>query len=101
MIAYYHTGPRDQRLDIGHTVPIGEPWMPGSLCTHLLISLPYAYGPNLEVCAWRSGHARLLSAIPITEAERNLKATAGLEALESLLEARAVNFTDPFRSSVA
>jgi hypothetical protein len=27
MNAYYHCGPSHQRLDVGHTVPIGRPWL--------------------------------------------------------------------------
>src|SRR5687767_12197006 len=30
MVAYYHAGPESQRLDVGHTLPIGEPWLPMS-----------------------------------------------------------------------
>jgi hypothetical protein len=36
MIAYYHAGPPTQRLEFGHTVPIGRPWLPDSACDHLL-----------------------------------------------------------------
>lgn len=100
MAAYYHCGPESQRLDHGHTVPIGEGWTPGSPCDHLLVSLPYAYGPDLEVCAWRGGHARLLALLPITAAERALKQAEGLEALEARLEERAVDFSNPMRESV-
>ncbi|MFH9745106.1 recombinase family protein [Streptomyces anulatus] len=38
MIAYYHCG--GHQLDLEHSMPIGEPWVPGSTCNHLLISLP-------------------------------------------------------------
>jgi hypothetical protein len=31
MLAWFH-GPADQRFDLGHTVPLGEPWTPGSAC---------------------------------------------------------------------
>lgn len=48
MIAYYHCG--GHQLDLEHSMPIGEPWMPGSTCDHLLISLPYLHGPDLEHC---------------------------------------------------
>jgi hypothetical protein len=41
MTAWYHAGPPSQRLDNGHTLPIGEPWLPGSQCDHLQMSLPY------------------------------------------------------------
>jgi hypothetical protein len=28
MTGYYHAGPESQRLDVGHTLPIGEPCWP-------------------------------------------------------------------------
>ena len=40
IVAYYHAGPESQRLDIGHTVPIGAPWVQESSCNHLLVGLP-------------------------------------------------------------
>src|SRR5690349_2812729 len=47
MTAHYHlTG---ATLGVGHTIPIGEPLMPGSVLDHLLVSLPYPFGPELEV----------------------------------------------------
>jgi hypothetical protein len=97
--AYYHAGPSSQRLDIGHTVPIGEPWLPGSACDHLVVSLPYPYGPEFEMCDWEVGHARILWLLPITEAERDFKAANGLEALEQRLEAARIDFWDPARPS--
>ena len=100
MITYYHAGPLHQRLDLGHTLPIGEPWTPRSSCTHLLIALPYAYGPELEICAWSHGHARILAAQPITEAERAFKVAHGVEALEQRLEGAQASFADPNRPSV-
>lgn len=100
MNAYYHAGQESQRLDIGHTVPIGESWVAGGELDHLLVSLPYAYGPDLEQLRWNTGHARLLSLMPITSAERDFKAAHGIEALEQRLEDAAVDFTDPTRGSV-
>lgn len=44
MIASYHCG--GHQLDLGHSMPIGEPWVPGSTCDHLLISLPYPCPPR-------------------------------------------------------
>ena len=90
---------RKHNLDLGHTVPIGEPWTPGSLCEFELISWPYTYGPDLEVYAWNNGHARILSAQPITASEREFN-VSGVEALERRLEDAAVSFADPQRSSV-
>jgi Suppressor of fused protein (SUFU) len=101
MTAYYHAGPLEQRLDVGHTIPIGAPWLDESACDHLLISVPYPYGPDLEVCVWQRGHARLLWLLPITEAERDFRATNGLEALEARFDKQAIEFWDPRRPSVA
>lgn len=101
MLSWYHAGPASQRLDWGHTAPIGEPWMPGSACDHALISLPYAYGPDLERCEFKDGHVRLLAVLPITSAERDLKVTDGIEALEQRLDDTGADFTNPLRPSVA
>jgi hypothetical protein len=100
MTAWYHSGPPTDRLGLGHTLPIGEPWLPGSRCDHLLVSLPYPWGPDLEICDWPGGHIQLLWLLPITRAERDFKAEHGLEALESKLEDAAIIPTDPHRPSV-
>ena len=72
MNAYYHANSDVSfRLDVGHTVPLGEPWLPGSLLDHLLVSQPYPYGPEFEMCHWEGGHARILWLLPITESERD------------------------------
>lgn len=98
--AFYHAGPPSQRLDLGHTVPIGEPWLPNATCDHLFVSLPYPYGPDLEVCEWPGGHARHLWLLPITQAERDFKALNGTEALEQAFDDAAMLPTDPMRPSV-
>jgi Suppressor of fused protein (SUFU) len=100
MTAHNHAGSESQQLDVGHTVPIGQPWVEGSTCDHMLVSPPYPFGPELESCAWSSGHARIMWLLPITKAERDFKVNQGLEALESLLEEVTVEYWDPFRSSV-
>ena len=100
MTAWYHAGPPSQRLDHGHTLPIGEPWLPGSQCDHLLVSLPYPWGPQFEVCHWADGHIRLLWLLPITRSERDYKITHGLEALERRLEQADINPLDPHRPAV-
>jgi hypothetical protein len=100
MTAYYHAGQTPQRLDVGHTVPIGEPWLPGSTCDHLLVSLPYIFGSDFEMCRWRNGHARVLWLLPITSAEREFKIEHGLDALEERFEAESVDYTNPLRGSV-
>ncbi|MFG2045096.1 suppressor of fused domain protein [Dactylosporangium sp. NPDC048998] len=100
MIAYYHAAGHDHALDLGHTVPIGQPWIPGSACDHLLVSLPYPWGPKLETCAVPSGHIRVLWLLPITEAEKTFRHTHGLEALEQRFETAGINPTDSHRTSV-
>lgn len=99
MNAYYHAGPPHQRLDHGHVVPIGRPWFADSSCDRYLISMPYPFGPEFEVCTWDSGHARILWLLPITPAERDLFVNAGLEALETLFDEKEIDFTDPYRPS--
>ncbi|WP_329413568.1 suppressor of fused domain protein [Streptomyces sp. NBC_00704] len=99
MIAYYHcTG---HPLDVEHSMPIGEPWVPGSACDHLLISLPYLHGPDLEHCPLPGGRARILWALPVTGAEIAFRREHGHEALEQLFDEVAIVPTDPFRASVA
>lgn len=99
--AYYHAGPPHQRLDVGHTVPIGRPWLDSSPCDHFLVSLPYPLGRDFEICTWEQGHARILWLLPISETERDFKAIAGMEALETRLEEAEIDFLDPHRPLVA
>ncbi|MBF9071366.1 suppressor of fused domain protein [Streptacidiphilus fuscans] len=96
-IAYYHAG---HHLDLEHSMPIGEPWMPGSSCDHLLISLPYMHGPDLERCPLPNGHARILWALPVTAAEIAYRREHGHEALEQLFDEHEIEPTDPKRASV-
>lgn len=101
MLAYYHAGAEENRLGHGHTVPIGEGWIDGSPLDHVLISLPYPWGADLEICQVEDRLIRVLWALPIHEAERQLKAKEGLEILEQRLEAASINPMDPHRPSVA
>ncbi|MER6672894.1 suppressor of fused domain protein [Streptomyces sp. NPDC000983] len=99
MIVYYHCG--GHPLGLQHSMPIGEPWVPGSTCDHLLISLPYLHGPDLEHCPVPGGHARILWTLPVTTAEIEYRRRHGHEALEQLLDDAGIIPTDPFRASVA
>ncbi|MCX5409721.1 suppressor of fused domain protein [Streptomyces sp. NBC_00335] len=99
MVASYHCG--GHQLDLEHSMPIGEPWVPGSACDHLLISLPYLHGPDLEHCSLPQGHVRILWTLPVTAAEIEFRRSRGHEALERRLDDAGVIPTDPFRSSVA
>ncbi|MFG2754041.1 suppressor of fused domain protein [Streptomyces xanthophaeus] len=98
MTAYYHA---DHRLDLGHSLPIGEPWLAGSHCDHLLISLPYLHGPGLEQCPLQDGHARILWLLPVTAAEMAYRREHGHDALEQLFDEQGMVPTDPRRPSVA
>ena len=100
IVAHYHrTG---QPLGLGHTVNFGRPWLPGSLCDHGLISLPYLDGPALEwlTLAKSDETTRFLWLIPITEAERDFRQRCGLEALEQRFEAASVDYLEPLRPSI-
>ncbi|MEU0898930.1 suppressor of fused domain protein [Streptomyces massasporeus] len=99
LIAYYHCG--GHQLDLEHSMPIGDPWVPGSTCDHLLISLPCLHGPDLEHCAVPGGHARILWTLPVTTAEIEFRRRHGHEALEQLFDEAEIIPTDPFRASVA
>lgn len=100
MTAWYHALGGTHELDLGHTVPIGRPWLPGSHCDHLLVSLPYPWGPELEECELPEGHARVLWLLPITEAEKIYRHRHDLEALEQRLEDAEIIPTDRHRASV-
>lgn len=101
MTAFYHCGgPEPHRLDLGHSLPMGEPWTPGSTCEYLLVSLPYLHGPDLERCALPDGHARLLWLLPVTESEIAFRRKHGTEALEQLFDEAEINPVDPRRPAV-
>jgi hypothetical protein len=96
MAAWYH-GHRG--LGVGHTLPIGQPWLPGSTCEFFLVSLPYPFGPELEVCNLSDWHLQVLWLLPITAAEREFKVREGVEALEQRFDARALEYWAPDRAS--
>jgi hypothetical protein len=82
-------------------VPVGEPWLPGSRCDHLLICLPYPFGPELQTCHVGDRHVDFLWLLPITTGERDFKVANGLEALESRFEQRRLKYWDINRPSLA
>jgi hypothetical protein len=99
MTAFYH---ETEGLGLGHTFPIGEPWLAGSMCDQFLVSLPYPFGPGLEVCesAGLRRLIRFLWLLPITQAEREYSREHGVEALERLFDDHAIEFWEPQRRSV-
>ncbi|MBI5154903.1 suppressor of fused domain protein [Candidatus Poribacteria bacterium] len=99
-VAHYHrTG---VRLDLGHTVNFGRPWIGNSRCSHGLISLPYLDGPPLEWFRTSGGFqvVRCLWLLPITNNELEHMRRHGIESLESLFDASDFNYIDPDRKSV-
>lgn len=95
-VASYHRA--DGQLGLHHTVNFGQPWQPGSACTHGFISLPYLDGPELE---WlEKPEVRFLWLIPVTPAEVKFKKTQGVEALEERFEESQFNYLNPSRPSV-
>ena len=97
MVAWYH---KTRILGLGHTVPIGHPWLPNSLCDQLLVSKPYPFGPELEICNFDGGHVHCFWLLPITATERDFKVANDLEALEQLFDKAAIEFWDESRKSV-
>ena len=97
MTAHYHS---ESRLGLGHTLPIGEPWLEGSLCDCILVSLPYPFGPELEICNTDKGRIRLFWLLPITQAEREFKVQNGPEALEEEFDKHALEYWRIDRASV-
>lgn len=89
-------------LDLGEVLPLGRPWLPGSGADHLLVTLPYPYGPNLERVPLTDTFALAFRwLVPITAAEAALARAEGAEAVERRLEAARADFLDPRRASVA
>jgi hypothetical protein len=99
MVAYFHANP-DFQLSVGRQVDIGRPWMEGSRASHLLVTLPYPYGPRLEHCEVAGEHVQFRWLVPLTPAEARYAAQAGPESLERLLESGDVDVVDPKRRSV-
>ena len=97
MAAWYH---KHEGLGPSHTVPIGEPWLPGSACEFFLVSLPYPFGPKLEVCNSSNRHLRLLWLLPITAAEREFNVKEGVDALERRFDECELEYWVPDRCSV-
>ena len=98
MVAHYHwTG---ERLGVEHLFGIGEPWVEGSTLEHMLVSLPYPYGPDLEVLETPERCVHLLWLQPITAAERTYAKQHGVEALEERFEKAKLKYWHPRRKSV-
>ncbi|WP_329248210.1 suppressor of fused domain protein [Streptomyces sp. NBC_01478] len=99
MVSHYHSF-EAHRLTVGSIVNIGRPWMPDSRMEHLLVSLPYPYGPELEWSPSQAGGARFLWLLPIHKSEVEFIRRETLDEFEGMLDSRAVNVLDPDRNPV-
>jgi hypothetical protein len=66
----------------------------------MLVSLPYPFGPELEICNLNDRHIHLLWLLPITEDERDFKVEHGQEALEQLFDESRLEYWRDDRESV-
>jgi hypothetical protein len=98
-VATVHVDPRT-RLLVGSTIAIGRPWVADSGADHLLVSLPYPYGPQFELCELDDRRVRVLWLVPIHEAEARLVHERGHRALEQLIEEARANVAAAHRRSV-
>lgn len=98
MVANLHADSR-YRLTLGAGVPIGRPWAEGAAADHLLVALPYPFGPVLENCIGGGRHIRFLWLVPITSAEASFMRRDGVDALEQRFEDRGLDMIAPDRAS--
>lgn len=81
-------------------VEIGRPWMGSSNLDHLLVSLPYPYGPQLEKCGDGESAVRVLWLLPIAASEAKFAREHGVESLERKFEEQRINYMAVSRPSV-
>lgn len=99
MLADFHAD-KSYSTDLGSILNIGEAWIERSGCNHLLISVPYPYGPKLEWLKTDDGCVRFLWALPITDREAAFAELHGVEALEQKFDVAKLNYLDVSRPSV-
>lgn len=92
-------GQEQSGLREGSVLPLGRGWMEGSACDHLLVMVPYPYGPGLEHVSCNALRLRILWVCPITAAEARYTEARGLEAIERRFEQARIDFLDPNRRS--
>jgi hypothetical protein len=66
----------------------------------MLVSLPYTFGPELEICNVNGDHIHLFWLLPITQAEREFKVRNGQESLEKEFEKQGLEYWRIDRESV-
>ncbi len=101
MLVNYCCDPATPELNLHSIFDIGRPWIEGSDCDHILVSLPYTLGPRVE---WLSSgpnkKIRVLWALPISAKEASFAKLNGVEALEKKFDSWKINPVDPNRPSV-
>jgi hypothetical protein len=98
MVVNYH---RTEHLGFGHVFSIGEGWLEDSECDHFLVSLPYPFGPEFEICHIAEDvHIRFAWLLPITKAEKDFAVSRSQEELEGKFEEAEIQYSDPKRKSV-
>ena len=97
MVVYFHGV---QELSVGDIVSVGEPWLPGSSCGHLLVSNPYLLADELWKLPLPGRTVHFRWVIPITATERAYATERGLDALEQRFEEAGLEYWDPHRASV-
>jgi hypothetical protein len=97
MVVYFHGV---QALSLGDIVSVGEPWLPGSTCGHLLVSNPYLLADELWTLPLPGRTVNFRWVIPITATERAYATERGLDALEQRFEEAGLEYWDPHRASV-
>jgi len=90
MAAVYHSEPKT-RINIGHIIDIGEPWMKGSQCDHFLVSFPHPFPHELETILINDIYISFWWLLPITIKEADYAKKHGVESLEKLLEKKRVD----------
>ena len=99
MACHFHADER-YRLHLGKIVDIGRPWDDGSQLHHLLVSLPYPYGPRLEHCKVGGSPVRLFWLLPISATEADYAIANGVESLEREFDRLGIDYLDNQRPSV-
>lgn len=91
---------RGQYFTLGEVIPIGRPWIYSAVADHLLVSLPYPYGPLLEEADEVTNGLRVSWLLPIFKCEADYINEFGVDELEKKFESEALDFLDVNRRPV-
>jgi len=100
LVATAHFHRTATKLDIGHSVNFGRPWLDESESEYGLVSLPYLDGPELEILSLGSSVVNFYWLIPVTSSEIHFKNERGLESLEVEFDRVGFDYANPQRKSV-